>query len=73
MKNRKILWRLCVVAVVFITVAIYSPLITKTGKIEPSVLGLPFSLWTSILLTIIVVFLSYLGGLVLPFKEEDEK
>jgi len=38
----------------------FSPLILHPGKIEPKVFSLPFTLWTSILITIILVLLTYL-------------
>ena len=73
MKNKKFLWRCCVVAVIAIILITFSPLIIKTGKIKPDLFGLPFTLWAGILLTVALVALTYLGGLVLPFEEEDKK
>lgn len=73
MKNKRILWKICVTAVFLIAIITYSPLIIKTGKVEPFLFGLPFALWTSIGLTILVVGLTFLGGLVLPNDEEGIK
>lgn len=73
MTNQKKLWRICVIAVVLIAILVYSPLITKAGKTDPFLFGMPFTLWTSMLLTIFVVALTYVGGLFLPNDEEGSK
>jgi len=73
MKYNKLLWQLCVAAVILIIVVTFSPLIIAPGKIDPSVLGMPFTLWTSIITTIALVVLTYLGGRVSPNDEEESK
>jgi cytochrome c biogenesis factor len=72
MKNNKFLWRSCVVAVALIIVATYSPLVMKVGKIEPFFMGMPYTLWLSILLTVLLVVLVYIGGMAMPNDEEGE-
>ena len=71
MKNKKLIWKLCVAAVIVIILITYSPLITPEGKYTPSFLHLPYSLWTTILLAFILVALTYIGGRALPDNEED--
>lgn len=70
--NKKLIWRICVAAVILIVILTYSPLITGNGKIEPFLFGLPFTLWMGILLTIVLVIITYIGGSVLPDEEEDQ-
>lgn len=70
--NKKQIWRLCVTAVILIIILTFSPLVTGKGKIEPFLLGLPFTLWMGILLTIALVAITYIGGSVLPDEEEDQ-
>jgi hypothetical protein len=73
MKYNKKLWRIYVAAVILIVALTFSPLIITPGKIKPSALGLPFTLWTTILTTIALVVLTYLGGRVSPNDEEENK
>lgn len=73
MKYNKRLWKIYVVIVILIIVVTFSPLIIAPGKINPSVWGIPFTLWTSILATIALVVLTYLGGRVSPNDEEESK
>ncbi len=72
MKNKRLVWRLCVASVIVILAITYSPLIVKEGKITPTLFHLPYSLWTTIILAFLLVFLTYLGGKALPDNEEDE-
>lgn len=71
--KRKMVWRICVTAVIVIIAVTFSPLVIAPGKINPSVFGFPFTLWISILTTIALVVLTYIGGLVSPNDEEEGK
>ena len=52
---------LIVVLAVILVVITFTPLILAPGKIEPKFLAMPFSLWTSITITIILVLLTFLA------------
>ena len=59
-KHKKIL-RYLLVGVAFVIVAItFTPVILQPGKINPKFLSMPYTLWTSILITIVLVLLTYL-------------
>lgn len=70
MKKKKLIWRLCIVAVFIIIIFTFSPLVIAKGKIEPFLFGMPYTLWITILLTIILVVITFIGGKVLPDEEE---
>ena len=72
MSYKLILWRFCVIMVFLFAIITLSPLVTKTGKTEPFFLGMPYTLWLGILLTIILVVLTFIGSLVIPKDEEGE-
>jgi hypothetical protein len=71
--KRMMYWRICVTAVIVIIAVTFSPLVIAPGKINPTVFGLPFTLWISILTTIALVVFTYIGGLVSPNDEEENK
>jgi len=73
MKYNKRLWNICVISVILIIAITFSPLIITPDKINPSIIGLPFTLWTTIFTTIALVVLTYLGGRVSPNDEEESK
>ena len=71
-KNRKY-WTLCAVLVIVLMVLAYTPLMIPKGVYKPMILGIPYSLWTSKLLTVILVTLTYIGSKVHPGGDEGEE
>jgi hypothetical protein len=59
--KHKMIFRYLLVGVALILVVItYTPVILHPGKIDPKFLSMPYTLWTSILITIVLVLLTYL-------------
>ena len=61
------------VSVILIIIVTFSPLVIAQGKVKPFLLGLPYTLWMGILLTIALVVITLIAGNVLPNDEEGEK
>ena len=60
-RKRRRLFRIIVVGLAFALVTItFTPVILNPGKIEPRLFHMPYTLWTSILITMLLVFLTYL-------------
>ena len=45
-----------------LVVITFTPLILNPGKVNPKLFHLPYTLWISILITVILVILTYLGS-----------
>jgi CDP-diglyceride synthetase len=60
-KKRKY-WYIIIAVVTVLVVITFTPLVLNPGKIHPKFLSLPYTLWTSMLITIILVLLTYLGS-----------
>ena len=73
MKRDKRYWRLCILLVLVLIVIAYTPLMIPHGIYKPMILGLPYTLWTSILITVALVVLTYIGSKVHPGKDEGEE
>jgi len=73
MKKRKKYWTLCVVLVMVLMVLAYTPLMIPNGVYKPMILGIPYTLWTSFLITVILVALTYIGARVHPGSDEEEE
>jgi hypothetical protein len=63
---KKRYWRICVAIVMVITILGYTPLMIPKGIYKPAILGIPYSLWLSFLLTVLLVLLTYIGSRVHP-------
>jgi hypothetical protein len=74
MKKRKTrYWRICTALVVLLVIITYTPLIIPGGVYKPMVLGIPYTLWTSFLITATLVLITYVGSKVHPGKDEEEE
>ena len=73
MKKNKKYWTLCVVLVVVLLVLAYTPLMIPNGVYKPMILGIPYTLWTSFLIAVILVALTYIGSKVHPGSDEGEE
>jgi hypothetical protein len=50
----------------------FTPLVMPAGKIFPKLFLMPYTLWVSIFITIVLVGLTYIGGRVHLNDEENE-
>lgn len=73
MKKSKKYWTLCAVLVIVLMVLGYTPLMIPNGVYKPVIRGIPYSLWTSFLLTVVLVVLTYIGSKVHPGSDEGEE
>lgn len=58
-QKRRLYWRLCFGAVIVLSVLTFSPLVIPSGTYRPMLGGMPYTLWTGILLTVFLVGLTY--------------
>ena len=72
MKRDKRYWIICVILVVGLIILAYTPLMLPNGVYKPTILGIPYSLWTSFLITVALVVLTYIGSKVHPGSDEGE-
>lgn len=64
-------WNLCVALVITLSALTFTPLVIPAGRFEPQLGGVPYTLWVSILITILLVLLTYLGTRVHPGRNDD--
>lgn len=68
----KNVWRGILAAVFLCSALQLSPWVLAQNKLEPYFLGMPFTLWFGILITILLVLLTALGGVVFSRLKSDE-
>ena len=66
------IWRVCIFFVLAILGAIYSPLILQAGVIEPWFLGLPYTLWTTVLGAFAIVLVTAVAAYFQPTDANAE-
>jgi len=60
--KRKLYWRITAAIAVILIFITFTPLVIAPGKIEPKLFSMPYTLWMSIFITMILVVLTYIGG-----------
>lgn len=64
--SQRTLWRLSYTSVFILSVLTFTPLVIPIGQHEPMVFGIPYTLWTGVLVTIGLVGLTYMATRVYP-------
>jgi len=71
-KRNKTYWLICSIMVIILMLLTFTPLVIPEGKYKPMFLGLPYTLWVSGLITVVLVILTWIGAGVHPGKDEGE-
>ena len=66
-------WQICCLAMLLLGILSYTPLLIPQNTYTPMLGNIPYSLWAGILMTIAMVFVTYLGTLFHPAKGESEE
>lgn len=70
--KQKLYWKITAAIAVILILITFTPLVIAPDKIEPKLFSMPFTLWVSILITILLVVLTYIGGRVHLKDEEND-
>ena len=70
-KNRRY-WRILRTIAIVLCLLVFTPLVIPQGIHKPELFGIPYSLWTSFIITVVLVFITYLGTKVHRSNEEKE-
>lgn len=73
MIRKKTLWTLCCASVILLTILALSPAVIPTGRHTPMLAGLPYTLWTGILVSVLLVLITWVGTRVHPGETEEQK
>ena len=70
--NLKYIWRIIVIAVFLCAAIQFSPFVMDENKIAPYFLGMPFTLWFGILISLLIIILTAIGGYVFSRLKSEE-
>lgn len=70
-EQRRFYWRLCYGSVFILSVLTFTPLVIPAGISTPTLLSLPYTLWTGILITVVLVLLTFAAGRLFPPDRSD--
>ena len=70
--NYKSAWRAIVITVFICSIVQFSPWVLEGKTIEPYFLGMPFTLWFGIIMCLLVILLTAIGGYVFSKLKSEE-
>ncbi|MCK5821841.1 MAG: hypothetical protein KAH17_08140 [Bacteroidales bacterium] len=65
-------WKICIGIFIILTVISFTPLVIPQNVYKPEIFGIPYTLWTSFLLTFALVILTYVGMRLHPGNQDKE-
>ncbi len=65
-KERNWGWKICCTLAVITMIAAFTPYFLPTGKIEPKLAGMPYTLWSGIVLCFVMVGITAVATMVHP-------
>lgn len=65
-------WKICIAIFIILSIFSFTPLIIPQGVFKPELFGIPYTLWTSFLITLAFVFLTYVGTRLHPGNKDME-
>jgi peptidoglycan/LPS O-acetylase OafA/YrhL len=66
-------WMMVVATVCVLTILIFTPVVTPQGQFKPELFGIPYTLWTGILIGVLIVGLTVYGSTVCPGSKKWEE
>ena len=61
MNKNNIIWLVVKTMIIIVTILVFTPLVISNGEYNPELFGLPYTLWTGMLVYIILVTLNIIG------------
>ena len=61
-------WKLCVIAFLSLSTLAFSPLVIEPKKLTPTLFGLPYTLWSGILVAVALLFVTFVATR-LPYQQ----
>lgn len=61
MKKHKMIWLTVKSMIIIISILVFTPIITSYGEYNPELFGMPYTLWTGMLVYILLISLNIIG------------
>jgi hypothetical protein len=71
-KRKWRIYNLLILLAIIFSIITFTPLVMPYGRHEPSLFHLPYTLWTGLLVALLLVLLTWLSIRIHPGKGEDE-
>ncbi len=69
--NKRKIWKLTAWTAVFLSILTFTPVIIPYHTFKPELMGIPYTLWTGILLMIAFIIVTWIGVIVHPGDKNE--
>jgi len=73
MKNSKLIWRICQLGVILLSIITFTPLVIPVNIHLPELFGLPYTLWMGMLVSLCFTCLILIGIRVHPRANKNDE
>jgi len=73
MKKQNTGWKICIVIFLILTIISFTPLVIPQGRYTPELFGIPYTMWTGFLVTVLFVILTFIGMKMHPSSQDKEE
>ncbi len=71
--NKSLYWIICRIAAIILVVITFTPLVMPAGAHRPALWGMPYTLWAGIIVSILLVLLTFIGTRVHPGRKNSKQ
>lgn len=71
-RTKSLVWKILVVAAVSLAVIAFTPLVIPPDRYTPFLFGMPFTLWSGLLIAVLFVVLTWMGSKVYPYSNPEK-
>ncbi len=71
--KQKLYWKITVALAIFLSILMFSPIVIAPGKTDPKLFSMPYTFWVSVFITILIVVLTYIGGLLYLRDDKEDQ
>lgn len=64
-------WKLCCIGIILLSIMTFTPLVIPAHQSDPTLGGVPYTLWAGIATAVVMMLVNFIGTLVYPGKEND--
>ncbi len=73
MEKKRLYWKIACIAAILLCILTFTPLVIPQGIAKPELAGVPYSLWTSFIISVLLVVLTFIGTRVHPGMQNEEE
>jgi len=68
---KPLVWKLCCIGIILLSVLTFTSLVIPAHQFEPTLSGVPYTLWVGITMTAVIMLVNAVGAVFYPGEESE--